>query len=243
LGSGPTNPSAKNSDARQYDPTTGRFISIDPIIDYNDPQQIHGYSYANNNPTTGSDPDGLKVCLEECGSKDDQVFQEQIRESRKKERAAYETRRSFECRRMGECGRYGYASQVRRQPAQPASPAPGFMQQAGAFFSETGHRISTAGQYTWDSMGRRLGNSGVGSGTRAEADMMGRAWVGPDYTVSGGGSILISKDKLRQYRSPSYKPNRPEKFGGPGYQANFEWRTRDRGRWQGEAHLNITDMP
>ncbi|GLI02451.1 RHS repeat-associated core domain-containing protein [Phytohabitans aurantiacus] len=45
--------------AREYDPAIGRFISIDPIMDDKDPQQIHGYSYSNNNPTTLSDPDGL----------------------------------------------------------------------------------------------------------------------------------------------------------------------------------------
>jgi RHS repeat-associated protein len=45
--------------ARQYDPDIGRFISIDPIMDLTDPQQIHGYAYANNNPITFSDPTGL----------------------------------------------------------------------------------------------------------------------------------------------------------------------------------------
>lgn len=45
--------------ARQYDPTTGRFLSADPIIDYTDPQQINGYAYGLNNPVTFSDPDGL----------------------------------------------------------------------------------------------------------------------------------------------------------------------------------------
>jgi RHS repeat-associated protein len=48
--------------AREYDPTTGRFVSIDPIMDVSDPQQMHGYAYANNSPITKSDPTGLKVC-------------------------------------------------------------------------------------------------------------------------------------------------------------------------------------
>lgn len=46
--------------AREYDPDIGRFISIDPIIDEGDPQQMNGYAYANNSPVTFSDPDGLK---------------------------------------------------------------------------------------------------------------------------------------------------------------------------------------
>ncbi|TQJ23705.1 RHS repeat-associated protein [Micromonospora sp. A202] len=45
--------------AREYDPTTGRFLSPDPLIDFGDPQTLHGYAYANNSPITYSDPDGL----------------------------------------------------------------------------------------------------------------------------------------------------------------------------------------
>ncbi|WP_346342917.1 RHS repeat-associated core domain-containing protein [Streptomyces sp. SID5614] len=44
--------------AREYDPSTGRFISVDPIADLKDPQQINGYAYSNNNPVTFADPDG-----------------------------------------------------------------------------------------------------------------------------------------------------------------------------------------
>ncbi|WP_308120196.1 ricin-type beta-trefoil lectin domain protein [Streptomyces bambusae] len=46
--------------AREYDSTTGRFISVDPIIDITDPLQMNGYTYANANPINNSDPDGLK---------------------------------------------------------------------------------------------------------------------------------------------------------------------------------------
>ncbi|GAA0586416.1 RHS repeat protein [Kribbella sandramycini] len=44
--------------AREYDPTTGRFISVDPEANYQDPQTINGYSYSNNNPISFTDPDG-----------------------------------------------------------------------------------------------------------------------------------------------------------------------------------------
>lgn len=46
--------------AREYDPTLGRFLSTDPVIDVNDPAQMNAYSYAHNNPLTKSDPDGLR---------------------------------------------------------------------------------------------------------------------------------------------------------------------------------------
>ncbi|QYX77975.1 polymorphic toxin-type HINT domain-containing protein [Streptomyces akebiae] len=58
--------------AREYDSDTGRFLSADPIIDYNDPQQINGYAYANNSPVTYSDATGLRLAdceggWQQCG--------------------------------------------------------------------------------------------------------------------------------------------------------------------------------
>lgn len=47
--------------AREYDPTTGRFVSIDPILETNDPQQTGGYAYAANSPITSSDPSGQMI--------------------------------------------------------------------------------------------------------------------------------------------------------------------------------------
>ncbi|MFG2471118.1 polymorphic toxin-type HINT domain-containing protein [Streptomyces canus] len=47
--------------AREYDPATGRFLSVDPVFTAYDPQQMHGYSYANNNPLTYSDPAGTEI--------------------------------------------------------------------------------------------------------------------------------------------------------------------------------------
>ncbi|MFF1819395.1 RHS repeat-associated core domain-containing protein [Kribbella sp. NPDC058245] len=44
--------------AREYDPKTGRFISVDPEANYSDPQTINGYSYSNNSPISFSDPSG-----------------------------------------------------------------------------------------------------------------------------------------------------------------------------------------
>ncbi|MFD3411552.1 RHS repeat-associated core domain-containing protein [Streptomyces cyaneofuscatus] len=45
--------------ARPYDPATGRFLSVDPIVDYEQPGTINPCAYANNAPATFSDPDGL----------------------------------------------------------------------------------------------------------------------------------------------------------------------------------------
>jgi RHS repeat-associated protein len=52
--------------ARQYDPTAGRFISADPVLNSSDPQSLNGYSYADENPTTDSDPSG-QCPIDKCG--------------------------------------------------------------------------------------------------------------------------------------------------------------------------------
>ncbi len=50
--------------AREYDPTTGRFLSVDPVVDPGDPQQLNGYAYANNSPTSFVDADGKRYKME-----------------------------------------------------------------------------------------------------------------------------------------------------------------------------------
>ncbi|WP_432827051.1 polymorphic toxin-type HINT domain-containing protein [Dactylosporangium sp. CA-092794] len=56
--------------AREYDPGIGRFVSVDPLLDPANPQQLNGYAYANNSPVTYSDADGKMPCGpdgEPCG--------------------------------------------------------------------------------------------------------------------------------------------------------------------------------
>ncbi|MFB6909357.1 RHS repeat domain-containing protein [Streptomyces bacillaris] len=45
--------------AREYDPGAGRFTSVDPVIDFGNPQQMNPYAYANNAPATEEDAHGL----------------------------------------------------------------------------------------------------------------------------------------------------------------------------------------
>ncbi|MGW4979042.1 ricin-type beta-trefoil lectin domain protein [Streptomyces mirabilis] len=44
--------------ARNYDPVLGRFLTPDPVFQVGDPNQMGGYTYAADNPATGSDPTG-----------------------------------------------------------------------------------------------------------------------------------------------------------------------------------------
>ncbi|MBS2545308.1 RHS repeat-associated core domain-containing protein [Catenulispora sp. NL8] len=47
--------------ARNYDPTAGRFVSVDPVLEDSDPNQMGGYTYAGDNPVNHSDPTGLMI--------------------------------------------------------------------------------------------------------------------------------------------------------------------------------------
>ncbi|MEU7052553.1 RHS repeat-associated core domain-containing protein [Streptomyces eurythermus] len=57
--------------AREYDPTTGQFISVDPMLVLEQHQSLNGYAYANNSPITFSDPTGQCLYLPGgmCGGK------------------------------------------------------------------------------------------------------------------------------------------------------------------------------
>ncbi|MBP5890919.1 polymorphic toxin-type HINT domain-containing protein [Streptomyces scabiei] len=48
--------------AREYDPKSGQFISVDPLLSLDQHQSLNGYTYANNTPVTASDPTGLEAC-------------------------------------------------------------------------------------------------------------------------------------------------------------------------------------
>ncbi|MFI5709547.1 RHS repeat-associated core domain-containing protein [Kribbella sp. NPDC051620] len=54
--------------AREYDPATGRFLSVDALLDKTDMQSPLGYPYAANNPVSMSDPEGT-CALEEGESR------------------------------------------------------------------------------------------------------------------------------------------------------------------------------
>ncbi|WIY02434.1 PA14 domain-containing protein [Amycolatopsis mongoliensis] len=79
-------------------------------------------------------------------------------------------------------------------------------------------------------------SKGMAGGIRAwrvTSRIAGRVWVGRGATrVGPGGKFLLSKNKLRQYRPPSYK----KKLGK--YQSNFQWRATDKGKWKNNYHVD-----
>ncbi len=57
--------------ARKYDPATGLFLSVDPVLNVANPQAMTGYTYAADDPVTDSDPSGELLvdlgCSYGCG--------------------------------------------------------------------------------------------------------------------------------------------------------------------------------
>ncbi|MQA93129.1 MAG: DUF4237 domain-containing protein [Streptosporangiales bacterium] len=51
--------------AREYDPSTGRFTTVDPVLEPNRPASLNAYAYADNSPITYADPTGEKP---HCGT-------------------------------------------------------------------------------------------------------------------------------------------------------------------------------
>jgi RHS repeat-associated protein len=48
---------------RVYDPSLGRFLSVDPVVDTTKSQGLNPYSYLANNPLSGTDPTGNDGCI------------------------------------------------------------------------------------------------------------------------------------------------------------------------------------
>ncbi len=82
-------------------------------------------------------------------------------------------------------------------------------------------------------------NFSIGNGTVAEANSLGKIWVGegarPMTGVSGG---LVSADGTRVYRPPTEKPNTPVQYAPTGVQANFQ--KLQNGVVVSNGHLNVT---
>lgn len=62
--------------AREYDPTIGRFISLDPVFEATSPQELGGYTYAGDNPVSESDPTGLFCDGCDAGGNNSSVWHE-----------------------------------------------------------------------------------------------------------------------------------------------------------------------
>jgi hypothetical protein len=90
---------------------------------------------------------------------------------------------------------------------------------------------------TLQTAAREKGYYGLGTVTRQEADVIGRAWVGDGARLASDGKTWVSKDGLRKYRPFTLKKTRGV------WQANLEWRTDPTGTWLSNGHLNLKGRP
>jgi len=111
----------------------------------------------------------------------------------------------------------GSGGAMSRGPGDPGRLNPGGAQEIGIL------RDAVKGQ----------GNFGLGAADGDTAMRLGKAWVGPGANVASDGNTLVSKDGLRQFRPPSWKPNLGR------VQANFESRVEPGGPWMNNGHLDI----
>jgi hypothetical protein len=81
-------------------------------------------------------------------------------------------------------------------------------------------------------------NFNIGQGTAAEADQLGKAWVGDGAKMTSDGTGWVSADGTRVYRAPTVKPNVPVEFSPTGIQANFQ--QLENGKVISNGHLNVT---
>jgi RHS repeat-associated protein len=227
--------------ARMYDPASGRFMQRDTHPGgTGDPGSQHRYAYVANNPVNATDPSGhdplkLNKALRQRGYSDHCFVGD---------REGSGTHISIGCMNMQLLALLRFVLQTPFGPriasgASLASPDGG----GGSSGSGDLPRRGTPAYSRLVKLIIRIRNiRGMGtvdgSVSRAEADFVGRRWVGDGYTVNSDGS-LTSKDGLRQYRPASPKPNSP--FTKTGVQANYESRDGPMGRWTNNAHLDIND--
>ncbi|CAD5106320.1 RHS repeat domain-containing protein [Zestomonas carbonaria] len=220
--------------ARYYDPIIGRFMAVDPVeVNPESTISFNRYAYANNNPHVFVDPNGESAVT---------AFGGLLHES-----GQFLMGNGFDGAMVAGALADGYNGDGSGFAAAAFEDATSFIP-AGAVSGgviKLGRLVksSKALKGTGKEVGilrdaaKGKGNFGLGSGTRAEADKLGKAWVGDGYKVASDGKALVSKDGLRQYRPPSYKPRQDKT------QANFEQRFpgQQSRQWQSNGHLDITD--
>jgi len=221
--------------ARDYDPDTGRWTTKDPIGFHGGDTDL--YAYAGGDPVNSVDPTGLSA------SQDRADFFAGLGDT---------ATGGLTCSIRGALGDiFGIQTTVNHDSGWYAGgglwtiAATAVVGGNGVIAAQNVAKEAEDG-LSWAEKSGILrdaaagtGNHGLGSATSAEADALGRDFVGSGYTTASDGKTLVSADNMRQYRPPTFKPNLGR------YQANFERRLEGQTsrRWQGNGHLDISDLP
>ncbi|MCX5205811.1 DNRLRE domain-containing protein [Streptomyces sp. NBC_00237] len=177
---------------RLYNPTTGRFLQVDPVTG----GSANDYDYAYGDPVNKRDLDGT-ICFigrNPNGS---------CRGSRQVKSA----------------GRWVNRNKM-NIVAWGSMAIPGLGAVGMAYRAYRVVRVASA---------TRKMDGGMRT-TRTTSRVAGRIWTGRGSRKTAVGRI--SANRQRQWRAPSYKPGRK------GWQSNFESRSRGKGAWKNNYHVN-----
>jgi RHS repeat-associated protein len=255
-----------NMHARYYSSLTGRFLSVDPVLDIEqamaNPQMWNRYGYALNNPLVKVDPDGRQPTIFQRASAYLRPYADAailtahalsgaplgLDEGASQIAGALDltartlnlgTATGSALGNHGDSYDLGMALSSDVATASDAFVALGTVIEGGRSVSSAFSGFTRAETAEMSGMlrdaARGKGNFGIGSASTQKAEAMGQAWVGPEARVASDGRTLISKDGLRQYRPPSYKPKLKKT------QANFEFRASGEGQRQSNAHVDVND--
>ncbi len=239
--------------ARYYDPTIGRFLSVDPVgFTIDSPMSFGRYTYANNNPYLYVDPDGefaitLSITIAigvRVGFAAYRVYRAH------RAAAAAAAAATVIVSTPGDSARRASNSNGRNSSAvSHSSPAdPG---NDGDNDNNNVDRTKKLPVRLRNKLKRvenqtaAGGNRGVsGSVTPTEARALGERFVGPGFRTSKTQpNTIISQNGLRQFRGPSAKkginPVTGKRYSNTGVQANFQSRTAPSGRFTTNVHLDV----
>ncbi|MEH0579111.1 MULTISPECIES: DddA-like double-stranded DNA deaminase toxin [Streptomyces] len=110
--------------ARQYDPTLGRFASLDPLFEATDDQQLAGYAYAAGNPITNSDPSGLAVCMPEVGCGGVKSVEEAVTKHKKRYPKKYDSVDEITGKSINGTNGYTYYTDQSTEPVYASNRVP-----------------------------------------------------------------------------------------------------------------------
>jgi RHS repeat-associated protein len=243
--------------ARYYGSSLGRFMSPDgPFSDQNkgNPQSWNLYAYARNNPLRFTDADG-RACVQQTDGSFKTVGTEgQSCEEYDAEEAAdthvasaivtpsHDDQIKMFAEDIGNIGTAELKQDVLIMGVGVAGVAAdagiGILGARGAVVGATAQDLKLA---EFSAILRAAAAAkGMAPGaaervivTAAEAEELGKAWVGPGSRVASDGKTLVSSNGLRIYRPPTFK----EDLGK--VQANLEQKIELGGRPISNFHLDI----
>ncbi|MFC1685296.1 RHS repeat domain-containing protein [Pseudomonadota bacterium] len=206
--------------ARWYEPSIGRFLSVDPVgVDPGNVHSFNRYAYANNNPYKFVDPDGRSPVFNQW---------------RRQHRSFGPIKNTRGPKRWSISNPNGINRPVGSMPFRIGDGRNVFSKQLKNKMKRINNQTAAGG------------DRGVsGSVSFNDALRLGREFVGPNFRVMSNKKGWVSEDGLRTFRFPTKKTGVNERTGEPwsmtGRQANFETKGARGETPKSNVHLDVKD--